>query len=553
MGLASALNTALTGITAMETQIDVVGNNISNANTVGFKASRVLFATQFARSLSTGSAPTATNGGTNPRQIGLGTLPASIDVNLTQSSITTTSSASDLAIQGDGFFILQNGGQTYTRAGIFSLNALNELVNPEGLRVMGFGVDDNGNLDTTQLTPLTIPLGSLQLSLATQNVELAGILSATGDVATQGTITASQVLTDASTAGNITAGTLLTDVEDGGSPLFSLGETVTLTPTKGTRTLDPKTLTVGAGSTVQDLMDVINNTLGIQSGGTIPGTPGVTVSGGQIVVEGNYGTANAITISQGDLVGSTTGTIGVNFTETQAADGESAFTQFVVYDSLGIPVQVRMTAVLESATSSGTVYRFYAESPESSDPSIALSDGTITFDSSGAVTDVQGDTLAVPRDNVASVSPLQFDLNLTQLSGLAADQSFFSAALQDGAPPGSLNSFRIDESGIIQGVFDNGVTRVLGQVALARFANPSGLLQESGTLFKESSASGLPQVGAPGTGSTGTIFSGSLELSNTDVGQNLVDLILASTNYRSNTRVISAVEELLDELLLLGR
>src|SRR5262245_15349164 len=106
MGLSSVFSTAITGLTAAETTIDVVGNNVANANTAGFKASEATFATQFLRTLSSGSAPTANNGGTNPRQIGLGTQIVAITPNFSQGTIQISTTPTDLAIQGDGFFIV---------------------------------------------------------------------------------------------------------------------------------------------------------------------------------------------------------------------------------------------------------------------------------------------------------------------------------------------------------------------------------------------------------------------------------------------------------------
>lgn len=199
MGLASALSTALTGLTAAEATIDVVGNNVANANTVGFKASKAVFATQFLQTQSLGSAPTDTRGGTNPRQIGLGTQVAEITPDFTQGTIEISSNPSDLAIQGDGFFIVEGGQgeKLYTRNGIFKTNSDNELVTTTGQRLLGFGVDDNFQIQTTSLEPLTIPLGSAAVAQATQNVFLEGTLSPAGDIADTAEIIQTGVLSDA--------------------------------------------------------------------------------------------------------------------------------------------------------------------------------------------------------------------------------------------------------------------------------------------------------------------------------------------------------------------
>ena len=128
MGLASSLSTALTGLNAAETQIDVLGNNLANSQTVGFKASDVVFANQFMQTLSLGAAPTSDNGGTNPRQTGLGVQVAAINPKFTQGTLQISSNPSDLAIQGDGFFVVQgtDNEQLYTRNGIFKLNSQNQ-------------------------------------------------------------------------------------------------------------------------------------------------------------------------------------------------------------------------------------------------------------------------------------------------------------------------------------------------------------------------------------------------------------------------------------------
>ncbi|MCL6482516.1 MAG: flagellar hook-basal body complex protein, partial [Firmicutes bacterium] len=200
MGLASALTTALTGMQAAETQVDVVGNNLANSQTIGFKASAALFATQFLQTQSLGSAPTATDGGTNPRQTGLGTRVAAISPDFSQGTIEISSSPSDLAIQGDGFFMVESseGERLYTRNGVFKTNANNELVNLTGQRVLGYGVNNNYEIQRTTLVPLTIPLGTAATAQPTRNVFLQGTLSPSGAIADTAQVIQSAVLGDAS-------------------------------------------------------------------------------------------------------------------------------------------------------------------------------------------------------------------------------------------------------------------------------------------------------------------------------------------------------------------
>ena len=199
MGLTSALTTALTGLSASETQIDVIGNNLANSQTVGFKSSEAVFATQFLQTLSLGGGPTADNGGTNPRQIGLGAQVAEIAANHNQGTIEISSSPSDLAIQGDGFFIVEgaSGEQLYTRNGIFKLNSSAELVNSTGQRLLGYGVDEQFRLQESELVPMTVPLGTESVAKATENVSFEGTLTPEGEIATQGQIIQSLQLGDA--------------------------------------------------------------------------------------------------------------------------------------------------------------------------------------------------------------------------------------------------------------------------------------------------------------------------------------------------------------------
>lgn len=562
MGLTSAMNTSLNGLQLNEVSIDVLGNNIANAGTNGFKASTVRFQTQLARTLSVGSRPTATQGGTNPRQIGLGASVSVISKDFTQGSVTNSSSPSDLAIQGNGFFILDGpNGRVYSRNGNFSLNSNSNLVNDQGMFVQGYGVDRDFNVVRTQLVDMNIPIGNLNIAQQTTQLSLTGALFPAGALATQGSVATSEVITDTVAAAPATGASLLTDLENGnGDTLFTLGQTLSLAPRKGGRTVEAGELTVTATTSLTDLMQFYTETLGIQSGGTIPndagtgGPPGITISGGQITIVGNAGTVNDIDVTVGDLVSGTT-VVPLSFNKSQTADGESTGTDFVIYDSLGQPVNVRVSAVLEGTNPSQTTYRYYIESPDNAGGVVALASGTVDFDSLGRVSNGGVATFSLDRSNTAAVSPMQVTIDFTGITGIstAAAGSKLDLQSQNGAPPGTLQNFIIDESGVVNGVFDNGLIRPLGQVVLARFANPEGLIEDGSTTYKEGVSSGTPALVQPATFGVGTIRAGAIELSNTDIGKSLVDLIVASTNYRGNARVIQSVTQLVDELLNLAR
>jgi flagellar hook protein FlgE len=831
MGLQSALSTALTGMTAAETTIDVTGNNVANANTVGFKESHVNFATQFLQTQSIGSAPTDTSGGTNPRQIGLGAKVSEITPKFTQGTIQISANPLDLAIQGDGFFIVEGsqGEHLYTRNGQFKTNANNEIVTITGQRVLGYSVDSNFAIQPTGLTPLQIPLGAAAVAQATENVVMKGALNPDlddvgtipeiiqsgvlsdgtkevpdGSTATlsaqgrpndttsptlgaapgsidQGTyeyrvtflddsglnespasditslfiagpspanksidlnniptppagytqmriyrrnttssvpasndfrlvdqVTAASsypgdTASDASIAGNLQlndqglgngaysyyvtfynsssqeesrptarfgpitadatntpriwlqnlplpsnnpatggydgikiyrnlandpntfhevatippngpAGTLniaafaaagepvsyidsSPDTGTGGisgNPtinldgpaisfglplvqvvsrngsnypnLFQTGE-LSFEGTKGGRKLEARTLTITNTTTVQELLNFMDESMGVVKTApesTFPsaGYGGTITPDSRLQFTSNMGIENALGVSQSAFKftpsgGGATSSIQIPFTTTQeATNGHGATADFVVYDSLGSPLNVRMTTVLESIDSTGARFRWIATSADNVPDtgfSTLVGTGVITTDGNGKFLSSTNDHVVIDRGNSPAISPLDFQVDFSQVTGLSQKDNTLSAGSQDGFPAGTLTSFIITETGRIQGVFSNGSSRDLGQLQMARFANNSGLQQVGQNMYTAGVNSGLPVQGDPGSQGMGQITTGAVELSNTDIGQNLIELILASTQYRGGARVITAVQQLLDELLALRR
>jgi flagellar hook protein FlgE len=161
--------------------------------------------------------------------------------------------------------------------------------------------------------------------------------------------------------------------------------------------------------------------------------------------------------------------------------------------------------------------------------------------------------VTIDRANIASVKPLEIELDFSNVSALSVENSTLNASFRDGFAAGTLSSYIVGEDGVIRGVFTNGATRTLGQIRLARFSNPAGLEARGENTFALGVNSGLPIEGNPGEQGIGEIIAGATELSNTDIGKNLIDLILASTMYRGNTRVITTSQQLFDELLNLRR
>lgn len=174
-----SLYSGVSGLQNHQTRMDVIGNNISNVNTVGFKRGRVNFQDMISQQMSGAAKPSEERGGVNPKEVGLGMTVAAIDNIFTQGNLQSTGVSTDIAIQGNGFFVLKSGEESfYTRNGAFSLDSNGTLVNPaNGMRVQGWMAQEvNGQqVLVTAATPtdLVIPVGSKDPAKATQNVKFA--------------------------------------------------------------------------------------------------------------------------------------------------------------------------------------------------------------------------------------------------------------------------------------------------------------------------------------------------------------------------------------------
>ncbi|MBL4809065.1 MAG: flagellar hook-basal body complex protein [Phycisphaerales bacterium] len=577
MSPTSALFIGLTGLNANARKLDIIGNNIANINTVAFKSSRMMFETMFQTNLGFGTSPTATSGGVNPMQIGNGVGIGAIQRNFNNGTINSTGDLRDLAIDGSGFFMVENNGSTfYTRAGTFRQDIEDNLTTATGERLLGYAIDDNFNLITGNLVPLNIPVGRMTIAEATRNVSLVGNLNKSGDIPTTGSIIDLMGSTTSGPTilggGFITSTTLLTTIDDPNNPgtaQFSSGQTIRLkdNATKGGGSVAQADLEITATTSVQDLMNFLDLTLGIQTTGTPNpdgSTPGVTVdpSTGVIRIVGNVGTENNIAILTGDLQiidsdGITS--LGAAFETAQIAeaDGESVRTTISAFDSLGTSVLVDVVMVLDSTPNTGPVWRYFIESNDDTDLDISVATGTLQFDNEGQIDTIANTVkIAIDRQDTGAGTPLTFNLNFLSDTGQTTSLSTGSSLIgltTDGLPPGTLENFATGNDGTIMGRFSNGAIRVMGQVVLAKFSNPAGLIDMGGNLFSTGPNSGPGAVAAPGQLGLGSVVSGALESSNVDLGAEFTQMILTSTGYSASSRVIRTADELLQQLLVLGR
>lgn len=558
MGLGQSLDIAVTGMTSQAAGIQSTGHNLANLNSTAFKQIRTDFANLFYETVQREAPPSELEPGRNPIQFGLGVQVSGTTVDLSQGTINPTGLANDLFISGSGYFLLRRGTeQIFTRNGTFQVEANSNLVNQQGWNVRGFGVDADFNLRTDAIVDLKIPIGKAAFGQPTSKVNWQGTLNAAGAVATQATIrrsaaTSATATTDALNTITVGAASLVDD----GSGAFAESVEVTYQPRTGAGNLRPASITLTPTDSLETLLGFMTDALEIsltapQPPGNAPGAS--LLPGGQIQITGNLGTVNDFEVSPGDFVvrrvsDGTLGAMNLNLaTLVQLADGESASASSTLFDSNGDPVQLDATIYLEAISSAGTQWRVLSSSPDQDNgtvPSRAVGQTVLTFDNFGRLVANSEPEVSIELDDRDAVNPLSFANNFGDVFALATSVSTLSVSSQDGLEEGVLTSFSVGADGVITGLFDNGGTRTLGQVLLATFANPSGLLAEAEGIYRAGPNSGAPRIGEPGVGA-GTTGNGGLENSNVDVAEELVALLRLSVGFAANSRTFATANELI--------
>ncbi len=575
--MGTALTTALSGLATSQQQIDVVGNNIANVNTVGYKATSIDFKTQFLQSFSYGSAPSSTSGGTNPLQVGLGAQSGAITTNFNDGSLQSTGVATDLAIQGNGFFVLKDGtSQVYSRDGTFLLNNKDQLVSSTGQLVQGYGVDSNFNVVPGVLGNITIPLGQGMIAQATTSASFTGNLNASGTPPTTVSDLTSQPLYLSNGSGGTnpttppTGATVLSNITtSNGTPLFQVGDIVTLTGKRGGVSLANSTMTVTSGTKLSDLQSFLTGSLGIDTAaganGAVATTPGTTIpvdgtfsQAVDLKIDGNPGTFNDLSLNANSITITRAGSPVTPFTwaKNATANGESISTSMNAFDSLGTSVPVTMTAVMVGKNTSGSTWQYYATSPNSptsATPNTLVGAGVLTFDTAGNFLSSSSNTITIDRSNTGAVANLAFTVDFSGVNALTGTTSSLQESTQDGATSGTMTSFSIANDGTITGSFSNGISRKVAQVALATFQNNEGLVNDGNNTYSSGPNSGIAVITAPTQLSAGKIVGGSLEGSNVDLSSEFVKMISASTAFSASSRVITSSNTLLQDLLAAAR
>jgi flagellar hook protein FlgE len=558
-----ALSSGVTGLQAHQEMLDVAGNNLANVNTTAFKASRVGFAELLSQTIGQASQPTDRVGGTNPQQMGTGVKAATIAPDMVQGSIVNTGRPLDAAIEGEGYFVVNDGVRAlYTRAGAFGVDAAGYLVDPAtGYRAQRIGL--TGESDGFQMpgdSNIRIPYGTALPAKATSTVTLTGNLSSDAAGTPKAQVLTSNLayMVDGSEA----LGTAQIDQLDqftGGSGTggeLGSGQTGTISISgfqqDGTTLGTGLTFAVTAATTVNDLIDHLNNN--VLSNAT------ASLVNGKIRL-----TDDAAGYSKSDIAlsysGAGTLTTPSYFEMTTAGGAESKNANIAVYDSQGGKHVLSATMVrTDTVNTWDVILTSITGDVQTIDPADRRVNG-LSFDPlTGAFVGIPdteaGEFVVTFSHDVAHPQTLSLDFGtIGSFAGLTqfAGNSTAVAREQDGYESGNLSAVSVGSDGTLVGAFTNGVKKDLATLQIALFNNPAALQSAGGGYYVASANSGWAVATQAMSTGAGVIHGSALEKSNADVATEFVNMIEAQNGYQANARTIRVATEILTELTNLIR
>ncbi|MBI2267002.1 MAG: flagellar hook protein FlgE [Armatimonadetes bacterium] len=530
-----SLLSGVSGLRNSQTALDAISNNIANVNTVGYKASRVTFQDLISQGIRGASAPSATQGGTNPMQVGLGMVTGAITPVHTQGVIQITNKSTDMAMEGSGFFIVNDAGtRKYTRDGSFDLDSNMNLISSSGSLTQGWQAV-NGTINTgNPIGNLNLPLGTKTTSRTTSAVTFGGNL-------------------DASTAVNGTYAMAVRAYDSLGA-----GHDLTLNLTRTVLGL-PANSTLVSGATMGAAIDPTQSILSQSAKfGTAPaanGTFNVTV-GLNPPVAINWTNTDSLNDVMNRIRAQVSG-MSATFNQATGLMTLTVVPQaaITIADALGnfgdfSNLRAADAPVFANNAATTSTWSYQVTSANASDSFTSGATGNLTFNSSGNLTNTPPALILNPSGG--AVAGQSITLNMSAITQLGT-QSDASAKSQDGVPAGVLTTFSIGRSGLITGFYANGLSESLGQIAVANFTNPAGLNKSGNNKFEETTNSGVAQIGTALTGGRGAIIGGSLEASNVDLSEEFTRLILSQRAFQASSRMVTASDDILTETVNLVR
>jgi len=592
-----SLWSGVSGLQAHQIAMDVEGNNIANVNTIGFKYSRANFSDMLSQTSKIATAPQGQSGGKNPQQVGLGTQINSVTRMFEQGSVQTTSKNTDLAIQGNGFFVLSNdGGRTYnySRNGDFVFDAEGNFTNNQGLIAQGWVRNPKtGEIDNTApIGDIMIPPGLTTPANPTSSLSLKANLNSGDHIKIKSPIRELDS-TDGLKGGRepeeIDDFNVLFDAE-GDSFHIKKGQGVEISFDGGATTkkfiYEPVStatdLTAASGDykfrTTEDLRAAVQHL----ARGT-SATAEVTINekgkfeisnrdaaGGDLNIRvGGYSDANTdenerLTTVMKSFSGQlSAGSNGIKITQSINAATNAA--SLDVFDSLGTKHTVRINFRKEgyvydaNGTKTGAQWGMKVQVPEPGEIGGTIKpnqlEGQVVFNSDGSLASFTPASITYTANNGSAPNQtIQLDLGTAnKFDGLTSfdRESANSGRNQDGFAGGDLDGIRIDSSGTLVGSFTNGRSFGLAQVSMAKFTNDIGLESVGGDVFIQTANSGDPVIGQAAMAGRGFIQSSALEMSNVDLSRSLTQLIVVQRGFQANSKTITTSDQMLNTLLQL--
>ncbi len=531
-----SMYSGVSGMKAHQTKLDVIGNNIANVNTYGFKSSRTTFSEVYYQTVRSASGASANQGGMNASQIGYGVNVATIDVMQTRSGFQMTDNGMDVAISGEGFFQVQNsdGSTFYTRAGMIRIDANGNLVDQNGNFVLGVSGDPLGKPATSDKIQITVPANMAIQSSTTEYINGKSF-----------TIEAQNPTKDGNIAFNFASSDRLPLGQKVKAYLSSSGINIELNKNESFESLT-------------ELNNQINLAIKEAYGGKEHPAGTFTIKlnegeitwplSGQTIASTDYNPILGEVNLHDDFKA-----LGFDFVSVSSAfTGTGELNTQIRYDSASKAFQVSLN--INGKDYSGSI-------PESAVASGTLKLGT---DPDTIILKHPGFTELKNKQTVADDTDF-FTTPLMTVDAAVASQAskslgFGSKAfsLRDGTLGGpqtvsDLINIGIGSDGIISAIHNQLGLINVGRIDLATFANPQGLTQSGNTYFSVSANSGTVKIVNAGFEGAGALQAGALEMSNVDLSKEFADMITTQRGFQASSRLITVSDEILNELVNLKR
>ena len=565
---------SLSGLNAASSDLSVTSNNIANVGTTGFKGSRAEFADIFAASAL----------GSTSKAIGSGVVLTNVSQQFTQGNLDFTENTLDLAVTGEGFYVMREQGTndlSYTRAGAFNVNQNGVIANSASQVLQVFPVDAAGIVTTTSLSgtiPLQVP-NSVGTPQGTTQVDInlsfpsdlpAALSTAALDAEFNaayggGDVNGRALATVAPNPNNYHSSTSATVFDSQGnshilSMYFVMNDDLNNTwQTRATMDGFPMPNSIGPGVPTPDIAEEYTGTTAVTFpvDFTAPNTLSFDVS-----VDGTA--AQNINLNAGPYANAAALDAAINGILVNATADSTSGNLVITSDTPGAASDLIIANVIASGTAvdivTGTTTIAGAAA---TNPNFAATwNGALDFDGAGvlqAATSTNGGNVQFATfDPLNGANPIgspnaTFNIDFTNQGNTITQEAQGSFSVQslnqDGFATGRLSGLEIDDEGLVRASFTNGQTTALGKIALARFDNPQGLNQIGNTSWVETVSSGQAVSGEAGTGNFGLIQAGALETSNVDLTAQLVKLITAQRNFQANSKAIETANTITQTII----